>query len=226
MYTQGVDGEWGVAGANDDGLNGTDDVGEAGWLGSDDAAVSSHPRSVRILRYNPANPPAVPLPNFVVENPDSDTATRVCPRVGSRFLVNGRPLNGKGAGYLNAAPYTLNQTVLPPSNLAGESTALLPNYGLYTSTDVDLGGLDEPWDAVDYQNMYLAMVPPNVSDGIIPSFHRPALVNYWLNRMSTTILAGIPTLTGRVLRFGSHTARTGYRGMVMTQQGFHSPRSS
>ena len=53
----------------------------------------------------------------------------------------------------------------------------------------NLGGLDEPWDAVDYQNMYLAMVPADVSLGIIPSFHRPELVNYWLKRFADDYLA-------------------------------------
>jgi hypothetical protein len=60
------------------------------------------------------------------------------------------------------------------------------------------GGFDEPWDAADYQNMFLAMVPPvaavqnsdtdptnNVP--ILPSFHRPELVNYWINYMITGI---------------------------------------
>ena len=36
------------------------------------------------------------------------------------------------------------------------------------------GGADETWDAADYQNMFLAFP----SDGI-PSFHRPALIEYW-----------------------------------------------
>ena len=44
-------------------------------------------------------------------------------------------------------------------------TALLPNYGMYVdlpnAPNPTLGGLDEPWDAVDFQNMFLAMNPPN-----------------------------------------------------------------
>lgn len=46
------------------------------------------------------------------------------------------------------------------------------------------GGTDEGYDAPDYQTMFLAMVPPNTTDSsqIIPSFHRPALLNYWTNR--------------------------------------------
>ena len=37
--------------------------------------------------------------------------------------------------------------------------------------------------------MYLAMVPADVSLGIIPSFHRPELVNYWLKRFANDYLA-------------------------------------
>ena len=54
----------------------------------------------------------------------------------------------------------------------------MPNYDFYgdlAPVKPGLGGLDESWDAVDYQNMFLAMVPPDTSLGIIPSFHRPEL---------------------------------------------------
>lgn len=128
-YLPGVDAGWGVAGTDDDGINGIDDVGEAGWPSSDDA-----PLDVALL------------PHF--------------------------------AAY--AAP---NPTPRP----------------------VNEGGADESWDAVDFQNMFLAHVPaiaPGViktgssytvpgfpaplsipeaamPDDIIPSFHRPALIRYW-----------------------------------------------
>lgn len=63
---------------------------------------------------------------------------------------------------------------------------------------VALGGMDEKWDAVDNQNMFLAMVPPAAarlySDPdptnnvpILPSFHRPELVNYWVNQLQSQI---------------------------------------
>ena len=37
---QGPDGNWGVAGTDDDGVNGVDDFGEAGWPGSDDEVIA------------------------------------------------------------------------------------------------------------------------------------------------------------------------------------------
>ena len=44
------------------------------------------------------------------------------------------------------------------------------------------GGSDEGYDAVDYQNLFLALVKPSAagSRDIIPSFHRPELINYWM----------------------------------------------
>lgn len=46
------------------------------------------------------------------------------------------------------------------------------------------GGADESYDAADYQNMHLAALLPNDptnpnSVAVIPSFHRPALINWW-----------------------------------------------
>lgn len=61
--------------------------------------------------------------------------------------------------------------------------AMAPHYGAYPSATVapDRGGQDEPYDAPDYQNMFLAMVSPDSTMPIIPSFHRPSLINYWAN---------------------------------------------
>ena len=55
--------------------------------------------------------------------------------------------------------------------------------------------MDESWDAADFQNMFLAMVPAANQESIIPSFHRPALVNYWMNRVVNNL--GIPASTFR-----------------------------
>jgi hypothetical protein len=68
-----------------------------------------------------------------------------------------------------------------------------------------LGGFDEPWDAPDLQNPFLAMIPPRAAESrlnndpsnpmtylddlpIMPSFHRPELVNYWVNYLRQQIL--------------------------------------
>ncbi len=88
-----------------------------------------------------------------------------------------------GVGYTQTHPLasTNNSTL---NNLVPE--AFLPNHAAkkklqtaYTPS----GDTDEPWDACDFQNFLLALKQQPVtgssgSDDIIPSFHRPAVINY------------------------------------------------
>jgi hypothetical protein len=120
---------------------------------------------------------------------------------GAEFVVNGRPFNGTGFGfrYHDAKKKTvsvgrLDATV--PVPIGGQSVdlpvALLPNHASRPSFDpsnapaelaaILSGGSDEGYDAADYQNMFLALVKPNAASSrdVIPSFHRPELVNYWM----------------------------------------------
>ena len=59
------------------------------------------------------------------------------------------------------------------------------------------GGADESYEAVDFQNMALALSPvspvesvavgsANLGNMVLPSFHRPALVNYWSSQVPTS----------------------------------------
>jgi len=173
---------------------------------------------------------------------------------GARFLVNGRPFNGTGAGF-NAAATTgprsnleepframVDQNpamsfpvaLMPNSAFFGASAGttgnspflpmdeLPPNYFL-TDQDVAMvgaypaalqrqmalrfkqmigwngrGGGNESYDAPDFQNMPLAMIPssqtalqetswtdpnnappPDLGTTVLPSFHRPELIYYW-----------------------------------------------
>ncbi len=100
-------------------------------------------------------------------------------------------------------------------------------YGLPGATSIALsrriytgiGGSDESYDAVDFQNMALALMPadpgetvfPDVTVGpgplslgntIIPSFQRPALLNYWEQQLINaggTLLADEPNLLRKIL---------------------------
>jgi hypothetical protein len=56
------------------------------------------------------------------------------------------------------------------------------------------GGQDEAYDAADFQNYFLALMQdrpgdrivlpgPTLRDMVLPSFHRPELINYWRTRM-------------------------------------------
>ncbi len=104
---------------------------------------------------------------------------------------NLRPEDYLGTG---AYPGTTQQDVW--NNLSANQKNVLNGFNF-----TGLGGSDESYDAVDFQNMALAMLPvgpvetvlpgqpgswptlPPVSLGnmILPSFHRPALLNYWAN---------------------------------------------
>ena len=200
VYSLGPDNQPGRAGVDDDGANGTDDLGELGWPSSDDIATVAE--SARVVRYN-----TNPIPSVVVEWSPGEGGTKAFPRPGGTvpFLINGRPFNGTGAGYksFNTAdpPATYGLDAIVPG--VGE-VALLPNYSAYpvAPTDPpDEGGLDESWDAVDYQNMFLAMVPPDPSVGIIPSFHRPALVNFWIKRFGMAMGIADPTTQVSIFRY-------------------------
>ncbi len=165
---------------------------------------------------------------------------------GYAFIVNGRPHNGTGVGLNNTAASgqpKLGAMELTNfgADLFASEVALTPNAQFVDTSQVGtfdtlgnflplnqtgvsmypnfegLGGSDESYDAVDYQNMFLASVPltPRSRGGYyvnqggtttavpadqqqvqgqfvaldlenvpIPSFHRPALVNYWFHRLA------------------------------------------
>ncbi len=122
----------------------------------------------------------------------------IIPAVGDRFVVNGLPFNGTGAGY-NPVTGQLDAVT------AEGPLALMPHFAAY-SDELVLGtpnpltvgqalvngGLDESWETFDYQNVFLAKVTPGANSSnplqITPSFHRPFLINYWLQNTSSGFL--------------------------------------
>lgn len=109
--------------------------------------------------------------------------------------INGRPFNGSGAGrysqnvtngVTNYLLPALNSEALRPNrSVLGENrTQLWQNY-LSTSTPSspllpNSNSTNEDYDAVDYQNMFLAWVrPTSGGPNITPSFYRPELVKFW-----------------------------------------------
>ena len=178
--------------------------------------------STRVLQYDPTTT------TMYVETIRSENAAVVTPSSGDSFLINGAPFNGAGAGYDDITfnmdlVYGDSRTFAPPSV---DYVALLPHLNGYdpafgsTYADVNgslqtraynsvaMGGLDESWDAVDFQNMFLAMISPTAAQNntdssttnderIIPSFHRPELVNYWVSYIINSILvpAGVTNPT-------------------------------
>ncbi len=138
---------------------------------------------------------------------------------GNQFVINGREFGGTGFGFFNGNADSgglLGAAYFryPPVTGTQYQFALLPNPAPFRDTDLALadrdtdgangvdytyddpagpGGANEDYDAVDHQNMLLAMVLPQAADlnndGVadtnvpIPSLHRPALINYWFNRL-------------------------------------------
>ena len=99
------------------------------------------------------------------------------------ILINGAPFSGTGFGF-NPNTGELDLAVAP-----NMPVALLPNLPRNELDKIlpELIGANEDYDAVDFQNMALAGQIPNAYTGTvdtIPSFHRPALVNYWINNQN------------------------------------------
>ena len=81
---KGGDGLWGLAG-DDDGIEGPNSYGERGYP------------------FNPLTPGGDQF--FVrVATFDSDGSSTGLPSIGNEFIINGRPFNGSGAGYLDIVP--------------------------------------------------------------------------------------------------------------------------
>ncbi|MFN0022093.1 MAG: hypothetical protein ACKVP0_27915 [Pirellulaceae bacterium] len=148
--------------------------------------------STRIMAYYPAGNSNAGTPGFIIEAPESDLPIPVQPNQGSRFVINGAPFNGTGAGF-NAVTQNLDAVVSMNGHDYG--VAYLPNAGL---GNLGIGGLDETWDAPDYQNPFLAMVPTRKLSQfdvypLLPSFHRPDLVRFWIQSLQQSggILNGL-----------------------------------
>jgi hypothetical protein len=113
------------------------------------------------------------------------------PKAGDLFIINGRAFNGTGAGYNTA---TMN---IDAQDANSHPYALLPNPKFFVNnlsaggtynTAGGTGGADEDYDIADFQNMFLAFltgsvgIPPTAAADILPSFHRPDLIQFWVNK--------------------------------------------
>ena len=128
---------------------------------------------------------------------------------GYQLMINATPLNSHGVGVLNDGSTQFHQFVagaVDPNNANSVPVAFQPNYeGLVQSSTLlggasgsltgngqasylpaapgTLGDSDEPYDAADYQNMFLSYTESQASLPlhVIPSFHRAALITYIVN---------------------------------------------
>ena len=119
-------------------------------------------QSTRIIEYKPQTMGRILVKGVPVRMPSGSIRPPYVPNDDSgesqflRFIINGRPFSGTGAGY-NPVTGMMDNGVGTGLNLPA---AFMPNasfrdfFALRTAYDV--GGMDESWDAVDYQNMALA----------------------------------------------------------------------
>ena len=212
----GADGAWGQAGADDDNDGTADDISERLWnpnIMGREAPTFGVPASfvnddVVVVRAEVFKSDlSIPvMPNagdqFLINgHPFNGTGFGYLPELTSRNLDARTYDPGPDGAWGNAGvdddgnglTDDWRESGWAGSDDVAHPTALLPNFSAYpapTRVAVDIGGADESYDVPDYQNMIMAMVPPTATDPsqIIPSLHRPALINYWINQPASSWL--------------------------------------
>lgn len=148
--------------------------------------------STRVVGYQMDVSVLPPVAQFRILRPACDNLSLTVPssEFNNLFLVNGRAFVGTGAGYVgdvtNPDYGTLTRAITIGSATCPH--ALLPHRfnesPIVTSSNYLEGGLNEGYDAADYQNMALAALVPDPTTGqlqVLPSFHQVPLINYWAN---------------------------------------------
>ncbi|WP_146412757.1 hypothetical protein [Crateriforma conspicua] len=170
--------------------------------------------------------------------------------LGFRLIINGQPLNGGGVGFDGTnvnqntmIPFATGTEQIPVSfqptavgsrrNLnsgmpievkSGDRELVDPNTNLLRLINGIDGDYDESYDAADFQNWFLShtYVDANGQRRIIPSFHRPALINYIVNQYDLTnaspsdmetVVEAIRRATFRPLSFADGQFTDGSRGI-------------
>ena len=192
FYDVGPDGAAGVKGVNDDNDGATDEPDECGWPGSDDYGYRFviNGAAFNGLGTNPGGFNAL----FRTVEPEPDAAN---PRPPVTEVVETLGLTAEPFAELQ-----YNRRLIGPND-GGEFKRTPVEPGTGTRLD-RRPAPDESWDAPDFENLFLAWQPadhraashvvyPNsivsardlndtLGSQIIPSFHRPAVVNYLMNK--------------------------------------------
>ncbi|HBJ38470.1 MAG TPA: hypothetical protein DDZ51_27695 [Planctomycetaceae bacterium] len=141
--------------------------------------------------------------------------------VGFSLHMNGIPRNSPGIGFAGTnLGQTINPSLQPLPLVSPPRVAGLPNVPVsFQPNKLPIldnhlknsftGDFDEDYDAADFSNWFLSFT--NEDGTVIPSFHRPAVINYLLNEMDWTsadaisfsqALASISRATFRPLPIG------------------------
>ncbi|WP_145344013.1 hypothetical protein [Rosistilla ulvae] len=113
--------------------------------------------------------------------------------------INPLPLNGQGTGF-NTGNYQAIPLIHATDQGYQVPVALQPNYRRWLTPGFTISGnSDEPYDAPDYENFFLSSRvfqegQPGRPDlaAVLPSFHRPALINYLLNLSGVDASGTVP----------------------------------
>ena len=124
--------------------------------------------STRIVGYSYANGAA----NLTVMPFDTDFP--VLPKSGNNILINSRQFSGTGPGYDHT-------TGKMDKKDTGRLLAFIPNAAATANylTLATEGGMNVDYNAADYNTFFLSYSPAINGQPTIPSFHRPALLEYW-----------------------------------------------
>ncbi len=121
------------------------------------------------------------------DHDDAFVAANIGNLVNSQVLINGREFSGTGSGFYDDMivrdDAALSADALLP-NRVGESRNTLLSAYMGRTAGGNFAAPNESYDAVDFQNMFLAAIRNEDGDGdidplgIIPSFHRQSLIDY------------------------------------------------
>lgn len=120
--------------------------------------------------------------------PDGTDRTTTPPPDGYTLHMNGAPRNSPGLGSDTSG--NVNQTIasvsgISPLRIDSLPVSLQPNLLPSLDNNADKstlqGDFDEDYDAADFFNWFLSYENPDGT--VVPSFHRPAVINYILNQI-------------------------------------------
>ncbi|MCC7087008.1 MAG: hypothetical protein IT427_18570 [Pirellulales bacterium] len=136
--------------------------------------INGRPFSGTGFGYNSLNGPSSTL--NAMYDPDSNTGTNNSLRLA--LLLNPAYLHTGENDSGTASTYNLGTNDYGCQGPGSPYPFGIPFGGL--------GGANEDYDAADYQNLHLSFSAPT-GQVILPSFHRPDLINYWRNRSGTPV---------------------------------------